>query len=643
MKAIFVCFDTLNRHMLPPYGGDWVHAPNFSRLAQRSITFDNAYVGSMPCIPARRELHTGRYNFLHRSWGPLEPFDASMPEILTQHGVYTHLVSDHGHYWEDGGATYHTRYRTWEIVRGQEGDPWKGHVADPEIPPSLRKMRGELWRQDWVNRAYLQREEDMPQAQVFARGLEFLHTNRDQDNWFLQIETFDPHEPFYTQASYQALYPHRYSGPHFDWPDYARVSESPEQVEHLRSEYAALVSMCDHYLGQVLDSMDELALWDDTLLIVGTDHGFLLGEHDWWAKTVQPWYNEVAHIPLFIWDPRARKVDERRESLVQWIDFAPTLLEFFHVPIPATMQGTPLRERIATDKPARPAGLFGVFGGHVNVTDGRSVYMRAPVRPENTPLFEYTLMPTHMRGPFAIAELQDMSLAEPFSFTQGIRTLKIPGRLPWVDAHSFGTMLFDLAIDPNQEHPIIDDDVERRMIGLMIEWMQWNDAPTEQFERLGLPSEGEVRDEHLLCARQYELVQQELSKQKAVQDYTGPGALSLAQPLKELLTIPGTATVLQRHFPDLVDTSDFKQIETLSLQQLAGFNPVIFSPGQLTAFAADLADHLESDTAEVSSREEKEDEQKQRTISEPFQSTKNKIGTQTTQGVKPCLNNTTLA
>ena len=67
--------------MLPPYGGG-VHAPNFTRLAERCVTFDNCYVGSMPCIPARRELHTGRYNFLHRSWGPLEPFDDLMPALL---------------------------------------------------------------------------------------------------------------------------------------------------------------------------------------------------------------------------------------------------------------------------------------------------------------------------------------------------------------------------------------------------------------------------------------------------------------------------------------------------------------------------------------------------------------------------------
>lgn len=68
-------------------------------------------------MPARRELHTGRYNFLHRSWGPMEPFDDSMPEILKDHGVHTHLTTDHYHYFEDGGATYHTRYRSYEAFR----------------------------------------------------------------------------------------------------------------------------------------------------------------------------------------------------------------------------------------------------------------------------------------------------------------------------------------------------------------------------------------------------------------------------------------------------------------------------------------------------------------------------------------------
>ena len=146
MKAIVVMFDSLNRNWLPPYGCDWVHAPNFRRLAERTVTFDNSYVCSMPCMPARREMHTARPNFLHRSWGPVEPFDDSVPEILKENGVYTHLVSDHYHYWEEGGCNYHTRFSTWEAFRGQEGDPWIGQVREPDIPDAVAPHDGPMWR-----------------------------------------------------------------------------------------------------------------------------------------------------------------------------------------------------------------------------------------------------------------------------------------------------------------------------------------------------------------------------------------------------------------------------------------------------------------------------------------------------------------
>ncbi|MEZ4865151.1 MAG: sulfatase [Caldilineaceae bacterium] len=494
MKAIMVMFDTLNRHMLPPYGCDWVHAPNFQRLAERTVTFTNSYVGSMPCMPARRELHTGRYNFLHRSWGPLEPFDDSMPELLKTHDVYTHLVTDHQHYFEDGGASYHERYNSWEFLRGQEGDAWIGRVADPEMPealvkppPGMPKWVTNLRRQDWVNRAYMTDERMMPQAQTFARGLEFIEANHDQDNWFLQLETFDPHEPFFTPQKYKDLYPHEYDGPHFDWPPYRPVQETPEQIDHMRYEYAALLSMCDAYLGKVLDLMDELNLWEDTLLIVNTDHGFLLGEHDWWAKMVQPLYQEVAHTPLFIWDPRCRRQGEQCDALVQTIDLAPTLLEFFGVARPAAMQGLPLRDAIAHNAPVRAAALFGGHGCHVNVTDGRYVYMRGAATVENRPLYEYTLMPTHMRTPFAPAELQETELVEPFSFMKGCRVMKIPAR-GWhgMNPFDFGTLLFDVVADPQQAQVLTDPAIEQRMIDHLLRLMQENEAPAEQYERLGL-------------------------------------------------------------------------------------------------------------------------------------------------------------
>ena len=105
MRAIMLMFDTLNRRMLSAYGCDWTKTPNFQRLAERTVVFDNCYAGSLPCMPARRELHTGRYNFLHRSWGPVEPYDDSIPQMLTQAGIHTHLSTDHPQDAEDGGAT----------------------------------------------------------------------------------------------------------------------------------------------------------------------------------------------------------------------------------------------------------------------------------------------------------------------------------------------------------------------------------------------------------------------------------------------------------------------------------------------------------------------------------------------------------
>ena len=483
MRVIQVMFDTLCRRMLSCYGCGWTHTPNFKRLAEHCATFDNAYVGSMPCMPARRELHTGRLNFLHRSWGPLEPFDDSQPEICKENGVYTHLATDHQHYWEDGAMTYHNRYSSYEFFRGQEGDLWKGEVAEPDVP----EHHGRFWRSDAVNRKYMPTEADQPQTKTFQAGLEFIETNKADDRWHLTIETFDPHEPFFTHAHYKALFPHRYEGPHFDWPEYKPADEPPEAIEHCRYEYAALLAMCDANLGKVLDKMDEHKMWDDTMLIVHTDHGFLLGEHESWAKCWAPYYNEVAHMPLFIWDPRSKVRGERRQALVQTIDIPPTLLDFFELPIPDDMQGFALGDVIATDTPVREAALFGQHGSHVNCTDGRYVYMRGSARDDNEPLYNYTLMPTHMRRRFNPEELQGVELAEPFSFTKGCQTLKVHNAGVWLfEKPRHRTMLFDLESDPEQKVPIDDREVERRMTSLLIDLMKQNDAPPDQFERIGL-------------------------------------------------------------------------------------------------------------------------------------------------------------
>ncbi|MFD1543309.1 sulfatase [Nonomuraea guangzhouensis] len=556
MKAIILMFDSLNRHLLAPYADTFVDAPNFARLAAKAVTFDNFYAGSMPCMPARRELHTGRYNFLHRSWGPLEPFDDSMPELLKQAGVHTHLASDHPHYWEDGGATYHTRYSTWEFFRGQEGDPWKGVVG-------ASGMHG----QDAVNRTYMATEAEHSQTRTVDAGLHFLETNVHADRWLLQIELFDPHEPFFTHQRYKDLYPHDYDGPDFDWPPYQKVVEPKDQIEHARYEYAALVTMCDRSLGRVLDFMDEHAMWDDTLLLVNTDHGFLLGEHGWWAKSVMPWFNELVHLPMFLWDPRTGGRDQRRGALAQTIDIAPTVLRYFGLEPTPDMQGHDL-----ASTEGHEGALFGIHGGHVNVTDGRYVYMRAAKNPANGPLEEYTLMPTHMRARFSVDELQTWEPAEPFTFTKGLRTMRMPAAPSWMNPWQHGTLLFDLRTDPAQETPVVDDDVELRMIELLRQLLIDTDAPAGQFERLGIPREGVITREHLLVREQRERAATTAAPLPAAAELQAPALLRA--PLLELLRITGAKDVLVREAPALVQSELLSAPVSMSLLDLARYGHV---------------------------------------------------------------------
>lgn len=464
MKTILVLFDSLNRRALECYGGS-TYTPNFSRLAKRSVTFDNHYVGSLPCMPARRDLHTGRLNFLHRSWGPIEPFDYSCPELMKENGVYTHLITDHYHYFEDGGLTYHNRYSSWEVARGQEWDRWKA-LVDPPIEefqstyhPVQFEEQGNRAR-GMVNRHFIRTEEEYSMARCFADAFDFLNVNHESDNWFLQLECFDPHEPFAAPKRFRDLYPTGYSGPIIDWPRYQRVAETEQEIDQIRANYAALVSMCDAYLGKLLDYFDAHGLWDDTVLMVTTDHGFMLAEHDWWAKSRMPFYNEIAHIPLLLHHPDfANHAGTRRSALTQNIDIMPTLLALHRVQVPDTVRGHSLTALLEADEPIRRGAIYGQFGAATNITDGRYTYFRYPENIANQKIYEYTLMPTHQQSFFAKEEFAGTELVPGFGFMRGFPVLKLPARLPHPNRgqgaviEDAQTVLFDLERDPGQTTP----------------------------------------------------------------------------------------------------------------------------------------------------------------------------------------------
>jgi hypothetical protein len=162
------------------------------------------------------------------------------------------------------------------------------------------------------------------------------------------------------------------------------------------------------------------------------------------------------------------------------------------------MQGSDLAVVLHDDRPVREAALFGIHGGHVNVTDGRYVYMRAAADPSNGPLEDYTLMPTHMRSRFDASELACWEPAPPFSFTKGLRTMRVPVTAALINSWLHGTLLFDLHADPGQEHPLVDDEIELRMLRLLARLMHDSDAPPSQFQRLGIPHDRDATTADLL-------------------------------------------------------------------------------------------------------------------------------------------------
>lgn len=515
MRTIFVIFDSLNRHALGAYGGD-VPTPNFDRFAQKAAVFDRHYAGSLPCMPARRDMHTGRVNFTHRPWGPLEPYDNSYARILSGAGVYTHLITDHLHYFENGGWGYAQAFDSWDFVRGQEYDP----VRPVVVPPVARMSEGfderhyptnglqegqtatrwtlpkDVWKRSRhaLNSLEPMAEDDHPTSRCFARAFDFLETNRGQGDWLLQLECFDPHEPFEAPERFRQMFGADGNQPVLDWPRYAAVQESPEEVARIRASYSALVAMCDEYFGRLLDWMDANDSWNDTALILTTDHGYLLGEHEWWAKNKMPYYEEISHLPLMIWQPSCDQPGQRIGNLTQTTDLMPTLLDLHGVAPPPEARAQSLTPMLQGNAGDRESALIGMFGGPVCVTDGHYSYFRFPVTDDPAALPMYTLMPSHLEEMFSPSQLATAQLSPPFDFTKGAPLLRIFMQQDGGECgHEIlrywdrGNVLFDLSRDPGQVSPIDDPQTERRMIDLIIAQFVAHDAPVELYAHFALP------------------------------------------------------------------------------------------------------------------------------------------------------------
>ncbi|MGK2948909.1 MAG: sulfatase [Acidimicrobiales bacterium] len=503
--VVVVLLDSLNRHLLGSYGGTEVDTPNLDRLAARSVRFTNHVTGSLPCMPARHDLLVGALDFPWRPWGSIEVWEDSITHLLRRDaGVSTMLVSDHPHLFETGGENYHTDFHVWEYLRGHEDDPWRSR-PDPSWmgAPALPAKAAPWVRAYDRNRTWYREEADFPGPRTMVAAAAWLDQELSADRGpeeraLLVVDEFDPHEPFDTPEPWTSRYDPDWQRDRLIWPPYARNAEeaglTEREARHLRAQYGAKLSMIDHWLGRVLDVIDQHQAWDTTAVVLCTDHGHYLGERGIWGKPQVPVQPELGHIPLLISWPGV--APGTCDALTTTVDLHATLCDAFAVTPAHRTHGrslVPLLTGTATS--VREWALCGVWGREVHVADATRTYARSPVdgnRPLSMWSNRWSTMPIHALPDVRLPRPDHRAWLDraPGSEVPVIRQPFDPSdALPyWAGGRFEGHLLYDRdeADSTGELRDLSATAAAGDMADLLVEALRAIEAPDEQRARLGL-------------------------------------------------------------------------------------------------------------------------------------------------------------
>lgn len=496
-NAVVLLLDSLNRHLVGAYGGTEFATPNLDRLARRSVRFERHYAGSLPCMPARHDILCGSLDFLWRPWGSIELWERPLTDHLRAAGVATMLVSDHPHLFESGGENYHTDFTAWDYQRGHETDAWKTR-PDPSWMGAPSFGRGHTPYDN--SRGRFADEADFPGPRTLTAAARWLEDDAPHHERFLLfVDEFDPHEPFDTPEPYASMYDPDWDGPHLIWPPYtqgavAKGVLSPEDGKQVRASYGAKLSMIDAWLGRVLDVLDRTGRWDDTAVILCTDHGHFLGEKDIWGKPPVPVYEPLGRIPLLVAWPGVEPTSV--DALTTSVDVFATLTDLFDVTtVEQRTHGVSLRPLLeGSTTSVRDYALSGVWGREVHlVTADGTKYVRAPAG-ANAPLSmwsnRWSTMPVHGHPELRLPPPDDRAVLDhmPGSSIPVIRQPFAAGDpLPfWAYARFDGHHLFAVDDDPREARDLVGDQRETELIEMLRAALDDVDAPDDQYVRLGL-------------------------------------------------------------------------------------------------------------------------------------------------------------
>jgi len=358
LNVLFIISDDLTSTALSCYGNKVCKTPNIDSLAERGTRFTQAYCQGTYCGPSRASFMSGYYPHATGALGYKSP----RPQIGNR-VTWSQHFKNNGYYAARVSKIYHMG------VPG--GIEQGGHGADDEASWTERfNSKGPEWRAPGDGET-LQNNPDGKKPAVGGntfvvveadgddlvhsdgktakKAVELLHLHKDKPFW-LGVGFVRPHVPFVAPRSYyppfkpysKMVLPPKIPG---DWDDipkaginYCTSSNMKMDVRRQKKAvggYYASVAYLDAQVGKVLTALDEAGLRDNTIVIFTSDHGFHLGEHDFWAKVSLR--DESSQVPLIISAPG--KKPAVCNSFVELLDLYPTLVSMCGLEAQKRLQG----------------------------------------------------------------------------------------------------------------------------------------------------------------------------------------------------------------------------------------------------------------------------------------------------------------
>ena len=356
-NVILIMLDSLRRDHVGCYGNSWIKTPNIDSLADEAVRFTNAFPESLPTIPVRRSMHTGLRTFPCRNyrlakgdtvlipgWQPIPDEQVTMAEIFRHNGYNTALIASTPHLFKPS-MNFHRGFTSWEWIRGQEADryrvPLRGDVEDLDnLPGELAYgCVGHSLRHCLSNMRGWQGEEDWFPAKTFTTATRWLEVNAGRP-FLLVVDEFDPHEPWCAPKNFLDLYfnTSAYNGRRIINTTGGPFKFNEGELEYTLAQYAGEVTLCDKYVGMILERVKDLGLLDDTVIALVSDHGHNLMDHGIIHKLPDQMYPELMDLVYIIRNPGEAEGTEC-DAYVSHHDLPPTLMSMAGLEPPPNLEG----------------------------------------------------------------------------------------------------------------------------------------------------------------------------------------------------------------------------------------------------------------------------------------------------------------